>query len=206
VPGWSATRRGVTDVRLVDLPTSTIMPRICCSFVAARGVTSQPTPTRDDTRRTASLENCCHSVLRRVVWCRRVSRDHDLDTVGVTGSIPVSPTIGGPVRRGLQSFPDRSRAVLGPRKPLVALVTVSSGVAPMWPGVHGHAGDAAAEAWPSRSKTFQIRDVVRFRTVSRSRSRSEHCIESSVVIGNLTRSDGTCRPPATRRQRELLDR
>jgi hypothetical protein len=39
-----------------------------------------------------------------------------IDTVGVTGSIPVSPTLGGPVIRGLQSFPDLSRAVLGPHE------------------------------------------------------------------------------------------
>src|SRR4051794_12686704 len=38
--------------------------------------------------------------------------EHYLDTVGVTGSIPVSPTNGGPVLRGLQSFPDLSGAVL----------------------------------------------------------------------------------------------
>src|SRR6266702_3482411 len=39
-----------------------------------------------------------------------------IDTVGVTGSIPVSPTNGGPVFRGLQSFPELSRAVLGPHE------------------------------------------------------------------------------------------
>jgi hypothetical protein len=35
-----------------------------------------------------------------------------IDTVGVTGSIPVSPTNGGPGFRGLQSCPDLPRAVL----------------------------------------------------------------------------------------------
>jgi hypothetical protein len=51
-----------------------------------------------------------------------------IDTVGVTGSIPVSPTIGGPGLRGLQSCPDLPRAVLGPRERWVrwlAMVPVS---------------------------------------------------------------------------------
>ena len=55
---------------------------------------------------------------RPAVHIRAISSvgEHYLDTVGVTGSIPVSPTNGGPEARGLQSFPDLSRAVLGPRK------------------------------------------------------------------------------------------
>ena len=64
---------------------------------------------------------------------------------------------------------------------LVTLVTVSSGVAPMWPGVQGHADDAAVEALSSRRKTLRSRDFVRFRTVSRSRATSEHCIECFVL-------------------------
>jgi hypothetical protein len=43
----------------------------------------------------------------------RDSCPEQLDTVGVTGSIPVSPTNGGPGFRGLQAFPRRSRAAPG---------------------------------------------------------------------------------------------
>src|SRR6266568_2567923 len=55
--------------------------------------------------------------------CPLVSRDHDLDTVGVTGSIPVSPTLTGPGFRGLLLFRAspadrlrRPRAALGPQE------------------------------------------------------------------------------------------
>ncbi len=44
---------------------------------------------------------------------RRVDRLH---TAGVTGSIPVSPTNGGPGFRGLPSFPELSWVTWGPRR------------------------------------------------------------------------------------------
>jgi hypothetical protein len=51
---------------------------------------------------------------RTEVWCRirAISSvgEHYLDTVGVTGSIPVSPTLGGPGFWGLHSFPHSVKA------------------------------------------------------------------------------------------------
>jgi hypothetical protein len=52
-----------------------------------------------------------------------------IDTVGVTGSIPVSPTLGGPGFRGLQSFPEISRAALGPHERWVRWLAM----VPVWP-------------------------------------------------------------------------
>src|SRR5207302_2569474 len=59
--------------------------------------------------------------------------EHYLDTVGVTGSIPVSATHEPPRFWGVQSFPGTSRAVLGPHERWLALASVGSGVAPMRP-------------------------------------------------------------------------
>jgi hypothetical protein len=79
-----------------------------------------------------------------------------IDTVGVTGSIPVSPTPEPPRFWGVQSFPGMSRAALGPHECWLALASDGSGVARMWP----HGGDSSArggfaspvELWSWRSK------------------------------------------------------
>ena len=63
-----------------------------------------------------------------------------IDTVGVTGSIPVSPTNGGLGFRGLQSPQGPVWAALGPHERWLALVGHESGVAPMWPQSLGEGG------------------------------------------------------------------
>jgi len=87
-----------------------------------------------------------------------------IDTVGVTGSIPVSPTNGGPVCRGLQAFPGQSRAALEPHERWLRwMVTVR-----LWP----RCGPTATPALPrgrrrttssraSRKSTPQNRDLLR---------------------------------------------
>jgi hypothetical protein len=87
-----------------------------------------------------------------------------IDTVGVTGSIPVSPTNGGPVFRGLQAFPGQSWAALGPlERWLCWLRTVR-----LWPRC-GPAARPTSTTVPSARNlvavslqlTLRIRDVLR---------------------------------------------
>jgi hypothetical protein len=79
---------------------------------------------------------------QRAPWIRAISSagERCLHTAEVTGSIPVSPTIGGPGFRGLQSFLGMGRAALGPRERWLPLASDGSGVAWMRPRV-GEASD-----------------------------------------------------------------
>jgi hypothetical protein len=102
--------------------------RVHCSQIGLghMGATAQPKRT------IASYDNqrrrCRKSGISNVSESNQRSGE-SIDTVGVTGSIPVSPTIGGPRFWGLQSFPDLSRAALGPRERWLRwLRTV-----PVWP-------------------------------------------------------------------------
>jgi hypothetical protein len=72
-----------------------------------------------------------------------------IDTVGVTGSIPVSPTDGGPVP-GPPVISGSFSGRAGATRALAALDSYGSLVAPMWPGGQADVDDRALGAQPPR--------------------------------------------------------
>jgi hypothetical protein len=107
---WGTVWRHVSAVRRLPLPRCSLTiwtSRPACRAVPRTAIimpgsvahlllheVARADPWRHETSADGSRlpENYCHPGLRRVGKCRLVSRNHDLDTVGVTGSIPVSPT------------------------------------------------------------------------------------------------------------------
>jgi hypothetical protein len=86
--------------------------RVYCWRIALGHMGATPQPKRTAASHDNQRRKCRNSGISNLSEVNQPSGE-SIDTVGVTGSIPVSPTLGGPVFRGLQSFPDLSGAVLG---------------------------------------------------------------------------------------------
>jgi hypothetical protein len=154
-----------------------MMPRICCSFVAARGVTSRHRPTRDDTQRAGDPDTYGYSVPCRVVWYRVMSRDHDLDTGAPRdGARPVAADRAFPAHVSASWSTCRCMsAVCGPMKPLTTTFrpgrrrTATATVASRQCAVRAVAAPSGPVGGPRRAARGRARATARTRVSPRQR-------------------------------------
>jgi hypothetical protein len=170
-----------------------------CSRTGSGHMGATPQPKRTVASDDNQHRKCRKSGTSNVTEGNQRSGE-SIDTVGVTGSIPVSPTNGGPVFRGLPSFPDLSRAALGPHERWLRWIETGRS----WPGCGPRSRPASADrgfrhALPRWAAAFRPFGTA----ISGSSGRREDRPARVSTASNVSCSQATCGTSALARRAEM---